>query len=114
MISEDQLETMTLDDLKVMRNKIDERIQRQIAEKKQEVVKQVRDLIQLYGLDVSEVFGRASRSGDAQGTKKVAAKYRDPVSGKTWSGRGMTPKWIAGKNRDDFLIHKTETAPQNA
>lgn len=31
-------------------------------------------------------------------------KYRDPDSGKTWSGVGPIPSWIKGKNRDDFLI----------
>ena len=28
--------------------------------------------------------------------RKVPAKYRDPVSGKTWSGRGRTPLWVNG------------------
>ena len=32
------------------------------------------------------------------------AKYRDPATGATWSGRGRAPQWIADKNRDDFLI----------
>jgi DNA-binding protein H-NS len=32
------------------------------------------------------------------------AKYRDPVTGATWSGRGRVPQWIGDKNRDDFLI----------
>ena len=41
--------------------------------------------------------GNASRSG-------VAPKYRDPESGSTWSGRGKPPKWIAGQDRDNFLI----------
>ncbi|MBW4490903.1 MAG: H-NS histone family protein [Trichocoleus desertorum ATA4-8-CV12] len=36
--------------------------------------------------------------------KKVAAKYYDPSSGATWSGRGKPPKWIDGKERDSFLI----------
>ncbi|WP_442854270.1 H-NS histone family protein [Acidovorax sp. Leaf84] len=36
--------------------------------------------------------------------KKVAQKYRDEKSGATWTGRGRAPAWIAGKNRDDFLI----------
>lgn len=40
---------------------------------------------------------------------KVSAKYRDPETGKTWSGRGMAPVWIreyekAGRKRADFLI----------
>jgi DNA-binding protein H-NS len=40
---------------------------------------------------------------------KVAAKYRDPASGKTWSGRGLKPRWLseaiaAGKQLTDFSI----------
>ena len=53
-----------------------------------------------------------TRNGDdsttiAKGRKpigKVAPKYRDPATGDTWTGRGKAPRWIAGKNRDDFLI----------
>ena len=31
-------------------------------------------------------------------------KYRDPVSGATWTGQGGMPNWMKGKNADDFLI----------
>jgi len=41
--------------------------------------------------------------------KKVAQKYRDEKSGATWTGRGRAPAWIAGKNRDDFLIERPRT-----
>ncbi len=34
----------------------------------------------------------------------VAPKYLDPDTGKTWTGRGKTPLWIADKNRDNYLI----------
>lgn len=39
----------------------------------------------------------------------VAAKYRDPASGKTWTGRGKTPTWLtsqlaAGRTKQDYLI----------
>jgi DNA-binding protein H-NS len=27
---------------------------------------------------------------------KLPARYRDPKTGKTWAGRGNTPKWIKG------------------
>ncbi|CAB3810549.1 DNA-binding protein Bv3F [Paraburkholderia ultramafica] len=33
-------------------------------------------------------------------------KYRDPRTGKTWSGRGRLPRWIEGENRTPFLINK--------
>ena len=40
------------------------------------------------------------------------AKYADPKTGKTWSGFGRAPDWIAGaKNRDAFLVGKSE-APE--
>jgi DNA-binding protein H-NS len=36
--------------------------------------------------------------------KKVAAKYRDPASGKTWSGRGVSPKWFDKSRPQDFAL----------
>jgi len=32
------------------------------------------------------------------------AKYRDPESGATWSGRGREPSWLVGKDREAFAI----------
>jgi DNA-binding protein H-NS len=36
--------------------------------------------------------------------KRLPAKYYDPSTGKSWSGQGACPKWLADKNREDFLI----------
>ncbi|WP_082728042.1 H-NS family nucleoid-associated regulatory protein [Burkholderia mayonis] len=33
-------------------------------------------------------------------------KYRNPMTGDTWSGRGRVPKWLTGLSRDDFLIDR--------
>lgn len=42
-----------------------------------------------------------------------AAKYRDPKSGATWTGRGRAPNWILGvKNRDEYLINASAAAPE--
>ena len=36
------------------------------------------------------------------------AKYADPKSGKTWSGFGRAPGWIAGaRNREAFLVDRS-------
>src|SRR5438034_6459412 len=63
------------------------------------------------GADYAEVgriavYGRKKRRG-----RKAEAKYRDPKTGETWSGRGATVRWLAaherqGRKRDDFLIAK--------
>jgi DNA-binding protein H-NS len=44
-------------------------------------------------------------SGKSQSKGLQPAKYLDPKTGATWSGRGRAPTWIAGaKDRSKFLI----------
>ena len=55
----------------------------------------------------------AAKKAPLIGTKKVpgkpvAAKFRGP-NGETWSGRGLSPRWLVllveqGASRDDFAI----------
>lgn len=60
-----------------------------------------------YKISLAELMGHNSR---VKATVAVAAttaipKYRDAVSGATWSGRGRAPHWIVDKNREDFLVN---------
>ncbi|MDR0458074.1 MAG: H-NS histone family protein [Burkholderiaceae bacterium] len=50
---------------------------------------QAHELVVQHGLTINEVFPPGSRQGRKLG--KVALKYRDPATGKTWSGRGKPP-----------------------
>ncbi len=50
---------------------------------------------------------KRGKTASAQSVASVAgtAKYQDPKTGATWSGRGRAPAWIAhAKNRARFLI----------
>jgi DNA-binding protein H-NS len=69
-------------------------------------VAKVRELVQQYALNVSDVFPGGGNGGRRRSRVlgKVAPKYRDPSSGKTWTGRGKAPKWIEGKDRNQFAI----------
>ena len=58
-----------------------------------------RKLIAEFDLTADELFGKTRKSVSSP----VAPKYKDPVSGATWTGRGKPPTWIKDKNRDDFL-----------
>lgn len=70
-----------------------------------DAVKKVRELVAEHGLTAQDVFPvRTRRTGSAKAAGKVAAKYRDPATGQTWTGRGKAPKWIDGKDRHQFLI----------
>lgn len=79
-----------------------------------EAIKKIKQLIGQYGLTAQDVGleGKASRV-NAKGRAKAAsptkpagiAKYSDPQSGKTWTGHGKPPNWIAGVvDRSKFLI----------
>ncbi|VWB32064.1 H-NS histone family protein [Burkholderia lata] len=68
------------------------------------VVADIRTKIAEYGITEKDIFGK-QRGRSA--TAAVEAKYRDPKSGATWSGRGRAPSWIKeAKNRDRFLIQE--------
>ncbi|QFS37633.1 H-NS histone family protein [Burkholderia cepacia] len=70
----------------------------------QAVLDDVRAKVAEYGITEKDIFGR-QRARSAQVSS--SAKYRDPKSGATWSGRGRAPAWIKdAKNRDRFLIQE--------
>lgn len=79
------------------------------------VVANIREQMAKYELTVDDIAPSkaAQRGKKAQATKgKVGkpAKYMDPKTGKTWTGHGKAPGWIAAATkagrRDDFLIEK--------
>ena len=75
-----------------------------------EAVAKVKALMAEYGLTLADI-GSSPKAAPAptKAASKVAAKYRDPASGSTWSGRGLKPKWLsaalaAGRSISDFAI----------
>ncbi|ALD93546.1 H-NS histone family protein [Cupriavidus gilardii] len=87
-----------------------EKLEAQLEEARQTevatVIAQIQQLMEDYGLTAEDLAprrrGRPRKSAARSGTP-APAKYRDPKTGKTWSGRGRAPAWL-GKNRDRFLI----------
>lgn len=108
-----------------------EHLQKQAAELKardfDKTVQEIRDKMQVFGITVKDIqlVKRGSKSSKTKGemisrksigaaTKKtpektiVAAKFRGP-NGETWSGRGLSPRWLTsliaqGAKREDFAI----------
>ena len=87
-----------------------EALEKQIAEtqrrERDEAIARIRALMAEYGLSMADIVGKAQRKAPA---RKVAAKYRNPDTGETWSGRGLQPKWLRealaqGRALDDFAL----------
>ena len=83
------------------------------------VIGRIKEAIDAYGITAADLglsgggrrraaSGKSSRElagrGAAKGLQVGVAKYRDPESGKTWTGRGKPPTWILGKDRASMLI----------
>lgn len=71
--------------------------QRELAEARSKI----QELMQAHGITAADL-GRIK--GESKPRGAVPVKYKDPVSGKTWTGRGRTPSWLEGRNKADFLI----------
>ena len=75
-------------------------------EEKQQAIEAARAMIDSYGITAKDLGLDKSPKGKTgpKAGNKIAAKYRDPASGATWSGRGKTPKWINGADRSQYAI----------
>ncbi|ODU05149.1 MAG: hypothetical protein ABS89_02370 [Thiobacillus sp. SCN 63-1177] len=70
------------------------------------VVAEIQAKMREYGITLADLRGGAKKS---RSRAAVAAKYRNPATGESWSGRGRAPKWLAdemakGRARDEFLV----------
>ena len=102
-----------LDELLEQEKQLKEQIEQARKEERGAAIEQIKALVEKYQIQSSSIFGR-KRTKRAETTEageepskpktKLPPKYRDPETGKTWSGRGAKPAWIKDKNRADFLI----------
>lgn len=87
----------------------------QEAERKGErtqAIAAAKELIKSHDLTAAELGFSGKVAGKrASGDKRniVAPKYQDPISGKTWTGRGKSPAWLSaqmaeGHEKQEFLI----------
>ncbi len=88
-------------------------------------VAKIRSLMSDFGITLEHLSGKstpaaAKRAASKKVTSKKragvgVARYADPKTGKTWTGFGRAPAWIAeAKNRDEFLIGSTLAEPEKA
>jgi len=64
------------------------------------------EIMRTHGLAVIESRGRLEIGEKPIAQAKLKPRYRDPATGKTWAGRGRTPRWLEGRNKAEFLIDR--------
>ncbi len=97
-------------------NKLRKKLTEQKNSERTQAIASARELIKLHQLTVADL-GLAGKNATSRKEPRVAGdkhttvapKYQDPTSGKTWTGRGKTPVWLAayltaGHVKQDYLI----------
>jgi DNA-binding protein H-NS len=93
-------------------------LEKQIAayqrEQRSDAIAKVKAMMAEYGLTLADIGSKpvattAAAVAPKKPAAKVAAKYRNPATGDTWSGRGLKPKWLtaalaAGRSMSDFAL----------
>jgi DNA-binding protein H-NS len=101
-----ELANLSIEELIRLGAEVDRLIRQRIASEKQSALATL-DMLKRYE------SGNWKKKGTEPAAKKHRAKpaprYRDPLTGQTWTGRGMLPRWLknaikAGKNKEDFKI----------
>ncbi len=70
------------------------------------VVAEIQARMKEYGITLDDLKGGAKKA-KSRGT--VAAKYYNPATGDSWSGRGRAPRWLVaemekGRAKESFLV----------
>ena len=111
------------EELKDAQERLNSQLQARLGEARAEGMAKIVAIVQEFGFTADEMnkalSGKVSagKRGKGKGTgTKAAPKYRDPISGSTWTGRGVAPAWIKDVAKEDrvrFLI-AVEAAPTEA
>jgi DNA-binding protein H-NS len=99
----------TLNDLLAQKAALEKQIADAQREERGSAIAKVKALMTEYGLTLADLSTRAPSTAPRKATGKVAAKYRNPATGDTWSGRGLKPNWLraaleAGGKIEDFAV----------
>jgi len=103
---------MTLQELLNRQAALDQQINALREADRARAITEIQSLVVQYGLtagDISAATSSPRKLPAKTAGKKVAAKYRHPITGATWTGRGLKPKWLteelnAGKAMSEFSV----------
>ena len=73
---------------------------------KDHAVRQISELATLYGIDILEIAKALGHGPKKSGRADLPARFYDPITGRSWTGKGRTPWWLEGKPLDEYRVHQ--------
>ena len=92
-------------ELLARKDELDTRIAQARHAEARQALATIKQLIDTFGFTAQQVF-----PWKPEEKKKAQARYYDPESGATWTGRGKPPKWIEGKDRSLYEVSDAAAA----
>lgn len=110
--SKSQIEEMSVEELIRLRDQVDNLLGERLSSEKRALQDKL-SAIERYERGFRGEPTKEYRVREKHG--RLAPKYRNPVSGETWAGRGQMPRWMSklvkqGAKPEDFLIGNQERA----
>lgn len=94
----------TINELLAQKAALEKQINELLRHEKTMAISNALALIEKYNLKQNDLFKKRGNSAPKDGRSSVKIKYRDPISGETWSGRGKEPSWIINQDRNQFKV----------
>ncbi|CAE6872414.1 H-NS family nucleoid-associated regulatory protein [Paraburkholderia domus] len=95
----------TYKELLAQKAKLDAQLEQMRSEERAGVIEEIRQKMSDYQITLDDIGGKAIGRKAKGSRSPVEPKYRDPLTGQEWVGRGRAPNWIKeAPNRDKFLI----------
>jgi DNA-binding protein H-NS len=114
-IAQEELMATLLEAIEMKIKRLQEKAEALKAKQASATLDRIRDLMEKHGVTLADIEAhvghkkrgsmRSTATATATRAGTPAAKYQNPKTGATWSGRGRAPAWIASvKDRSRFLI----------
>ena len=109
-----EVSTLSLAELKDIHAKLGREIEDRTFKEREAALSEIKELMEKNSIDFNDIKPatkqKAKRKGKAKAAPKATKtkttpKYKDPVSGATWSGIGRKPKWFIPIRESDFRIN---------
>jgi DNA-binding protein H-NS len=101
---EDEYMTQALQELEAQLRDLNIKLSDAKQKEKQAALAAFKEQVELLGITQQEVLSALGYI--VQRKRKAPAKYYDPTTGRSWSGRGPRPKWLEGKDLDTLLVDR--------
>ena len=70
---------------------------------KAEAISKIQTIMNDYGLTVADIDSKG-KSKPPKAKTTVAVQFLNPETNDTWTGRGRVPRWLDGKDREQYRV----------